>query len=100
MQRESCMGANECRKNERNDKLLVCRHKTAQGCSRVNEYREYERKYEREYELLACVSIVQREGCKCADEYRKYELLLCVSIIQRKGCMRVNEHTGASWWHM
>ena len=26
MQRESCMGANECRKNERNDKVLLLRH--------------------------------------------------------------------------
>ena len=80
MQRESCMGANECRKYERNDKLLVCRHQTARGCSRVNEYREQERKYE----LLACVSVVQREGCMRANEYRKYELLACVSIIQRE----------------
>ena len=59
---------------------------------RTDEYRKYE--------LVSCVSIIQREGCMHANEYRKYELLLCVSIIQRKGCMRVNEHAGASWWHM
>ena len=45
----------------------------------------------REYELLACVSIIQRRGCMRADEYRKYELVSCVSIIQREGCMHANE---------
>jgi hypothetical protein len=51
---------------------------------RVNEYREYK--------LLACVSIILREGCMRVNEYREYELLACVSIILREGCMRVNEY--------
>ena len=99
MQRESCMGANECRKYERNDKLLVCRHQTARGCSRVNEYREYERKYE----LLTCVSVMQREGAgTCCwhasalsvravgmcqhDTTQEHvsELVACVSVMQRR----------------
>ena len=67
----------------------MCQRHTARGS-----------KYARDYELLACVGIIQREGCMRANEYRKYELLACVGIIQRKGCMRVNEHAGASWWHM
>ena len=29
-------------------------------------------KYERKYELLACVSIIQREGSMRASEYREY----------------------------
>ena len=59
---------------------------------RTDEYRKYE--------LVSCVSIIQREACMHANGYHTYELLLCVSIIQRKGCMRVNERTGASWCHM
>ena len=46
----------------------------------------------RKYELLACVSVIQREGCVRANEYRKYELLACVSIIQSEGCMHANEY--------
>jgi hypothetical protein len=65
----------------------------------VNEYRKYE--------LLECVSIIQRQRCMRANEYRstscchvsasysaraacarRYELLTCVSIIQRQGHAR------------
>ena len=47
----------------------MCQHHTARGS-----------KYERKYELLACVSI--KQGCMRTDEYRKYELVSCVRIIQ------------------
>jgi len=43
--------------------VVVCKCHIARG-----------RKYEREYELLTCVGIMQREGCICASGYRKYEL--------------------------
>ena len=49
-------------------------------------------KYERKYELLECVSIIQCEDCMRANGYHKYELLACVSIIQRKGCMGATEY--------
>ena len=46
----------------------------------VNEYRKYE--------LLECVSM--------RNEYRKDELFTCGSIIQREVCMRANEYRSAS----
>ena len=45
-----------------------------------------------EYELLACVSIILREGCMRVNEYREYELLECVSILPCEGCMCAGEY--------
>ena len=54
-----------------------------------------------EYELLACVSIILREGCMRVNGYREYKLLACVSIILREGCMRVNEYREYELlWHV
>ena len=39
----------------------------------------------RKYEMIACVRIIQHEGCMSASEYRKYELWACVCIIQHEG---------------
>ena len=35
----------------------------------------------REYEVIACVSVIQRKGCMRANEYREYELIGCIRII-------------------
>ena len=51
---------------------------------RVNEYREYK--------LLECVSVLQRESCMRVNEYREYELLACVSILPCEGCMCAGEY--------
>ena len=40
--------------------------------------------YERKYEPLECVIVIQREGCMSVNEYRKYERIACVSSIQRE----------------
>ena len=47
----------------------------------------------RKYELLACVSVIQREGCVRANEYRKYDLVACAHIT-------LHEDTSASCWHV
>ena len=51
----------------------------------------------RNYELLACVVIIQHEDCLRANVYHKYELkyelVACVSVMQHEGastsCWRV-----------
>jgi hypothetical protein len=77
----------------------------------VNEYRKYE--------LLECVSIIRRQGCMRANEYRstscchvsasystrtacarRYELLTCVGIIQRQDHARETRFARASCWHV
>jgi hypothetical protein len=40
--------------------------------------------YDRKYEPLECVSVIQREGYMSVNEYRKYEMIACVSVIQRE----------------
>ena len=77
----------------------MCQQRTARGRMIVNEYRKYE--------LLECVSIIRRQGCMRANEYRstscchvsasystrtacarRYELLTVVSIIAPGPCTR------------
>ena len=77
----------------------MCQQRTARGRMSVNEYRKYE--------LTERVSIVQRQGCMRANEYRstscchvsasystrtacarRYELLTVVSIIAPGPCTR------------
>ena len=67
-------------KYERKYELLcgTCQHHTARG---LNEYRKYE--------LLTCVSVIQREY---PPHVPRDEVIACVSVIQRKGCMRANEY--------
>ena len=51
----------------------------------------------RKYELLACVIIIQREGCMRVNGYHKYELLACVSIIQHEGVSTSCWYVSASY---